>query len=407
MPLVFVHGVGVRGGSDYDESAARRDHLFRSIALLGPNGEPYRGEISNPFWGSFGASFRWGHSTVPAGQFASLGTRDPLIAPLLLESPISEGATGGTILADVARQSLSAAVDLLCAAAVAEAGEALVSDLSDFAREAADAARDLNPDWVNPRMSNDEFVGALSDRLNKVRPPALGMQSQGFDGVMQCLLLGADRIKSAYDSMRDVVGDFAVRMKDKVSNLVGVKLVDVLRGDLHANVSVFVGDIITYFVGRGARDEPGNIPAVVLDALFTAFESRTEKDPLIAVGHSLGGVILYDLLTSFLDAAPDGFNVDTLVTVGSQVGVIEEMKAYALRNEDVPGPEHSKMPKPSSVGRWINVFDGADILSFVAAPVFEGVEDFAYSSQTGLFSAHSSYFLRASFFERLRSRLYP
>ena len=60
-------------------------------------------------------------------------------------------------------------------------------------------------------------------------------------------------------------------------------------------------------------------------------------DKLIAVGHSMGGVILYDLLSD-PDKPLGDLKLDLLVTVGSQVGVFElTFRGKELNNEGFSG----------------------------------------------------------------------
>jgi len=65
--------------------------------------------------------------------------------------------------------------------------------------------------------------------------------------------------------------------------------------------------------------------------------------------------------------------------------------------------EAAKVPALRNVGRWINVFDGPDLLAFVAAPIFEDVED--YQLTTHHWWAHSGYFTSPGFHSRLADRL--
>jgi hypothetical protein len=69
------------------------------------------------------------------------------------------------------------------------------------------------------------------------------------------------------------------------------------------------------------------------------------------------------------------------------------------------GSNPGKAARPLKVKRWLNVYDPQDILSFVFNPEFNDVEDFAFDSPGGPFTAHGDYFLRASFFDRLLKRL--
>lgn len=119
----------------------------------------------------------------------------------------------------------------------------------------------------------------------------------------------------------------------------------------------------------------------------------------MVVAHSMGGNIVYDLLTHFRP----NLVVDSLVTVGSQVGLFEELKLFAASRADIPGPGVDRVPKPPGVQRWVNVVDDCDPLAFRAAPVFDGVEDYTYPS--GALWAHTAYMAQPHFHRRLADRL--
>jgi pimeloyl-ACP methyl ester carboxylesterase len=142
--------------------------------------------------------------------------------------------------------------------------------------------------------------------------------------------------------------------------------------------------------------------ADVADALEEASRRVSDDDPhLIVVAHSMGGNIVYDLLTHY---RPD-LRVDVLATVGSQVAFFEELKLFMESDPSVPSSGADRVPRPANVDRWINIFDRNDILSFTTSGVFDGVEDYEYSTGEGILLAHTTYFLRPSFHDRLGDRL--
>jgi len=77
--------------------------------------------------------------------------------------------------------------------------------------------------------------------------------------------------------------------------------------------------------------------------------------PLIALGNSLGGIILVDLLRE-----PDAPKPDLLVTVGSQSSVLQTLGAL--------GDDTAPLFAP-----WLNIYDRRDFLAFVAQPVWPDV----------------------------------
>jgi pimeloyl-ACP methyl ester carboxylesterase len=151
------------------------------------------------------------------------------------------------------------------------------------------------------------------------------------------------------------------------------------------------------------------IQEVVTAALKSADAKRNRADPtLVVIGHSMGGNILYDLLTSRLAGA---IEVDAFVTVGSQVGLFKELELYTedARNAGATSPASTAAPqlveKPAAVGTWINVFDPLDVLGFAIEGVFKDVHDFAFSNGGSVLETHSLYFFRPAFHERLGVRL--
>ena len=171
-----------------------------------------------------------------------------------------------------------------------------------------------------------------------------------------------------------------------------------LRADIHRQAALFLGDVFFYLDRRGDRGHPGSIVDQVVQTLESAVEAGP---PLVVVAHSMGGEIVYDVLSYY---RPD-IRVQMLVTVGSQVGLFEELcLLQAGKQAGCPdGP--ARVAKLDNVEEWINVFDRNDLLGFATERIFEGAKDFDYSTGKGLFAAHSSYFTMPSFYRRLAERV--
>ena len=187
-------------------------------------------------------------------------------------------------------------------------------------------------------------------------------------------------------------------MRGAAGRLGGGAAAKLLRADIHRQAALFLGDVFFYLDRRGDRDHPGRIVNQVVQTLESAIDAGA---PLVVVAHSMGGGIVYDVLSYY---RPD-IHVEMLVTVGSQVGLFEELcLLQAGKQAGCPdGP--TRVPKLDNVEEWINVLDRNDLFSFATERIFEGAKDFDYSTGRGLFAAHSSYFTMPSFYRRLAERV--
>jgi hypothetical protein len=110
-----------------------------------------------------------------------------------------------------------------------------------------------------------------------------------------------------------------------------------------------VGDILLY-QRRGAT---------ILDHIASELAACSAR-PVVAVGHSLGGIMLVDLLSR-----QNSPRVDLLVTVGSQsplfyvIDALDQLRPTATVKPFVP---------------WLNIYDRNDFLSFCAERVFPSVD---------------------------------
>jgi hypothetical protein len=123
--------------------------------------------------------------------------------------------------------------------------------------------------------------------------------------------------------------------------------------------------------------------------------------PVVAVGLSLGGIILVDTLASVLrdQASPEGERrpADLLVTVGSQSAALRAMGVMPSAPRDVV--------HPALFTPWLNVWHEHDYLSYPVGAVFEHLGDVCdrRAVQRGAFpGVHSGYLNRSSrFFDHL------
>jgi hypothetical protein len=141
------------------------------------------------------------------------------------------------------------------------------------------------------------------------------------------------------------------------------------RGGLTAWSTPMIGDILLY-QRRGEE-----MRQLVADTLGRAVP------PVVAVGHSLGGIILVDLLSG-----PQAPAVRQLVTAGSQSSLFYVIDAlvYLRRGAAQPVP----------FTPWLNIYNHHDFLSFCAARVFasvQGISDKSVDPRVPFPPSHSAY----------------
>ncbi len=395
MPIIFVHGVNNREeDADYATSRARIDKSLRSILApeLGIDAKALI--VSFPYWGGDGVKFRWNQASLPTSEsnVQALNLKLTGLQAVEYELWIQEvqAQNGGApvVLGNISLQDkgFEKAVDLVWDAAsmVAQTEEAYQEVLDRYEASRQLAAKEIPP-WAiqRPPLTNREFVG----RLNQ----AIVLQPNAADG----LAVQSMGLKDWWASLGEAVSRLGSAPSDAVTALVLSRA----RESLHANATRFLGDIFVYLNTHQGEKAPGAIASVVMKALKEADQVRTKgDDKLIVIGHSLGGVILYDILTYF-DMET---KVDLFATVGSQVAVFEEMTLYRASKSDVPpNPSLERLDMPPNVGTWVNVFDTNDIFSFRAEGVFNGVKDYKFDTGYGALEAHGGYFARPSFYKRL------
>jgi hypothetical protein len=170
----------------------------------------------------------------------------------------------------------------------------------------------------------------------------------------------------------------------------------------------FMGDVFVYLDSRRRDGKMGPIPRVVLQVLQDADRRKlSPHEPLVVVSHSMGGQIVYDLVTHFLPAEESGGQesaprIDFWCATASQVGLFFDLNLFLAEDEGA-----APLARPSSrwLGTWWNVWDYNDFLSFSVRDIVRGVDDEAYSSGLSLVKAHSGYLQPPSFYRRLRIKL--
>jgi hypothetical protein len=176
--------------------------------------------------------------------------------------------------------------------------------------------------------------------------PPIVIDGNARDALVRALVtvIVTGRARSASDWIRARLAKFVEKR--------ATALIDDRRAGLMGTSTPGLGDILAY------QRRSDDIRSLVADRLVGA----QAQPPVVAVGHSLGGIILVDVLSG--ERAPE---VQLLVTVGSQAPLFYVIDALGYLR-----PGHSK---PQPFVPWLNIYNRQDFLSFCAARVFTGVDN--------------------------------
>jgi hypothetical protein len=449
MPLVFIHGVNVREPM-FGREATARNKLLGELVLspLAKKSPSWGGmTIVNPYWGEHGVQFAWNKATLP---------ETPLLQPLGPEGPAD--LAPGLELARLLAEKCAALPGL---EALGAGGVALPGDWADDPERFLSAvmmpaleqqpllAADLEPDERTSEIlglrqallilaadevardpQTKEALGQLrgtGDKLDYLQRRVLGRFEERLRQEPQASPPGRERtdgvgleslgpsewsrtvVREAGRLFQTALSATVTPAWDSFERLLGLSrrglttpLLHMFREKANDHLTRFCGDVFVYLQHRGTKERPGDIPRIVLEALRTA--RAYPEEPLLVITHSMGGNILYDLLTHFAPILAPNMRVDAWVSVGGQVGLFEEMKLFLDSDPSVRADR--RLDGPANVHRWLNIYDPVDPFAFRATPVFARVQEAKpFNTWSGDVSAHSAYFLRPRFYRLVREWL--
>lgn len=395
MPVIFVHGVNNRLGPSYDAGVkVKSAYLKTCLAGTTINGKSFGqvGESAFPYWGDLATTFAWNMASLPSGEMEALGTvaeADLRAILAVVRDALPEGVTKEPLLG-LARRDFRQAVEVIATLALGQTPSGLEDEVAEFViASQAYAATHPNPPWLANTTTDSQLLGNLNLAISQEG----GIQAQGLGDVINAVKTASVKLK---DAALGLVGSAV----NKAGDFASTKLLGWSRESLNANLGRFFGDVFLYFDGRGEKGTPGKIPQRILDGIDAAIAAAPAGEPLVIMGHSLGGVISFDLLGHF---RPD-LQVDLFISVGSQVAHFEEIKLFKTSDPDVKAPAKAKTP--ANIRHWINIYDEVDIFSYACDRVFDRVDvDGRYDTRTYVIKAHGEYFNQARFYERLRARI--
>ncbi|WP_405942293.1 hypothetical protein [Streptomyces sp. NBC_00207] len=407
MSLVHVHGIGNRHREAFEQRSVVLEALFRRHLLPATGCDAERSTILGPWWGGDipplawnGASLRRAGPEVLGGPGDGDGEDAVRHAVTGLAVVTGAPAAPDRVLITAAATSMAHAIGLL-SAAVSAGEDDDVAAVVDFCARATAYCDEVAPDerllglsrlsWAKDVEDDEALIDAFADVLAQWTPGPVA------DGAATA---GAWEQFGRVSSTRSALSRPLRRINRAAAAVVAGGMASAARQWVTPTASSLLGDVMAYLACRGTPQQPGAIVTTVTGALDEAAKAASELgEPLVVVAHSMGGNIVHDILSTF---RPD-LEVDLLVTAGTQVGMFEEQKLFLASDPGLPHADCPKVPALANVRRWINTVDPGDPVGFLAAPVFEGAEDFVFSS--GAWWAHSGYLTSPVFHTRLAARV--
>ncbi|WGW03618.1 alpha/beta fold hydrolase domain-containing protein [Tropicibacter oceani] len=413
MPILYVHGVNVRSRDNFFamEVFARR-YLAPAIS-----DDPDGVTIADAYWGDHAFDPSYGGASRPRTRLLGMGA-DPL-------PDLQQTAQAAIDYSDSLDRVPAVDSPAPQAGGLASGGIPGPQDTEDFDLAA-----------LSDQQLGDVVIAVLEQAEKD--PVALAKMAVAVDGLVQDGTLAAivqqhadltDQLNAIFDAVQTAstdtdalagmgIADWAARARDLAQEalsrvnssgpfLLSVALAEA-RPKINQLVSQFLGDVFVYLDKRGTAGAPGIVPNIVLDKLKALHAIKLERggEPLIVVSHSMGGQLIYDIVSHFLpkDPALANIKIDFWCASASQVGFFEEGKLFLEAD-----PSHvtgKKVPFPGgNLGYWWNVHDQNDFLSFTGRDIFEGIDDEAYDSGMSLIKAHGGYLARPSFYRRMAEKI--
>jgi len=410
MSIVYVHGVANR-----DDDPSYKPHLQDISEFLdryvGKDIWPSR-KVFNAYWGDYGASFAWDRESRPKTVLFGQGA-----APAIgnVERALVLASVDGDQITDAPLEPRSPSVLVPSGPAVGGASFGSGVRLKDLSPDdLSDLLSTVIVERTTDPASRAQMIMAADDVAHDPATPGVLAQYGTVQEELEGLRVLLDKKPAGplvaqgtglWSKIVDRVGEATSRVVSAPAFTLSTAVAET-REPINRLVTLFIGDVFAYLNTRKDWRAPGPIPQVVIDTLDEA-KTAAPNEPLIVLTHSMGGQIVYDLVTHFLPKSKSTLRIDFWCATASQVGLFEEMKLFLESSLNYSKAKANKVPFPDQqyLGVWWNVWDHNDFISYTAAPIVDGIDDESYGSGVSLIKAHGEYLLRPSFYRKFATKL--
>jgi hypothetical protein len=352
-PILVIHGVGNRDEQAFRDRVAHLEQAFAGRYRFKP-----------VYWGDLGANSDFIDDTLPVLEEVRAvvdqideKTIRAIAFGLLASSPVPVRDDGGEVRSD--RAVTAARAELV---AVAASGQSVSSGAQPpirarepnglppgLAAEVHEAVVEQFPNltWL-PQIADAEVLAMVGRTVGQAvgDQPAPGSSREEVRGV---------EVRKFVKNRLHELDVFTGSLIGKV----GASLNDTMRRQRGEGIARFLGDVFVY---QRHRDAIHNRVRKAAGEIGTG--AGNAERPVQVIGHSLGGVIAFDLAV----AADPPLHTKALLTFGSQSPLfhIIDPRSTKLAAFTLGTP----VQLPATLSSWRNLWEPMDPLAFVAEKVF-------------------------------------
>lgn len=357
IPVLVVHGVANRDEQLFQERVKRLQDELGDQFLLIP-----------VWWGTYGATEQLVNDTIP--------TPDSFID--VVDQSGHETRSGDAALETV----LSVATER------PKGSFEVRTQISD---DEALVRSDITEQWQEFTSIESDWTPAELEAIGRAIRTSVDDLDEGKDEYE--VRAGGSRLnltRSVLRGLREAWATFKGRVAGDIHQDLRLKFLP--------SLSQFLGDVFVYQRDRLA------IQAHLWKAVQQHAPGYGVKEkPIAVIGHSLGGVISFDAAVM----GEPRLWIRTLVTLGSQPAFFHVIDPRGAPNVLPAYTGNAKVPLPTTIGKWVNIWEPLDPFAFIAERVFTGqvVDKTLPHDSKSRWYTHSDYWEHPSIAAELKAAL--